>query len=533
MDMDNQYDILLGSQKNINSVNKDNIIKIELFNSLSENTEFTVNDAVNSTEVFDEEREKNAIYRIYGRIEYLSLLNGLSANYSGLNNFFNPKSSNDIKNIFNSFDFYLVTPASGTSYNDLGNDFYGRNFQVIATNKSFEIYNAGFSNNVYGEQIYSFNFTCDIDISEMFDYFGFPITEVFIFIQYRRNNSLNEEMSFKKWDSINPIKNILNTTDLTIGSIVKTNNNEYIQDIVVYDKNNFYQEVIDNQKFYIRTKYIKEGINYWLEWSYNPLIPIRLRYLNNIVNTAKLDIIRENITKLKISSPDNSNLNIVFNKSIWQSIVNNPSNVENWDNQITDEYYWNTSTGVIIFKTNANYDFEFISQMWLNYENDFYLVKTYIEENTNGTDYVLVNGTTRIYNDSEYIGVTKFNKHYKIGDELRIRVELTPNPNGQAYGEIPNYATMIKESGIYVWRDILPQGYVEPLTGVGVDYPFINGRRYVYNQIILSIEPNLSIESFEIHDNTIKVFSEISYLNNSIILNNKPLTDLNNIGKPC
>ena len=146
---------------------------------------------------------------------------------------------------------------------------------------------------------------------------------------------------------------------------------------------------------------------------------------------------------------------------------------------------------------------------------------------------MLVNGTTKIYSDSEFIGVTRFNKYYEVGDKLRIRVVLIPNPNGQTYGVIPNYATMIKESGIYVWRDILSQGYVEPLTGVGVDYPFINGRRYVYNQIILSIEPNLSTESFETHANTIKVFSEISYLNNSTTSNNNPLTDLDNIGKPC
>ena len=77
--MDKKIEILLGSEKNINSVNVDAYGKIELVRNTSELNEFTVNDVVNSTEQFDAEREANQIYRLYGRIEWLSLLNGLKA----------------------------------------------------------------------------------------------------------------------------------------------------------------------------------------------------------------------------------------------------------------------------------------------------------------------------------------------------------------------------------------------------------------------------------------------------------------------
>ena len=82
--MDKSIEILLGSEKNITSVNTDNFDKIELFNKTRELTEFNINDEISSTDVFDSERESNQIYGIYGKIEWMSILNGLKANYRTL-----------------------------------------------------------------------------------------------------------------------------------------------------------------------------------------------------------------------------------------------------------------------------------------------------------------------------------------------------------------------------------------------------------------------------------------------------------------
>ena len=110
--MDRKLEILLGSQRDINSINTKEFTKAELTRKTSEITEFNVNDVVDATEVFDAERESNPVYRIYGRIEYLSLLNGLVNNYDKLDDFFTPDFDASSKNILNSFDFYLVRPAS-------------------------------------------------------------------------------------------------------------------------------------------------------------------------------------------------------------------------------------------------------------------------------------------------------------------------------------------------------------------------------------------------------------------------------------
>jgi len=78
----------------------------------------------------------------------------------------------------------LVKPAD-SGYVKIGNsDTYIRYFQVIATPDDFEIYPAGYSRNAYDEQIYAFSISKDFDVSQYFDNFGFPLTELFLFPCY-------------------------------------------------------------------------------------------------------------------------------------------------------------------------------------------------------------------------------------------------------------------------------------------------------------------------------------------------------------
>ena len=394
--MDNSVEILLGSQKNINSVNVDNYTKIELTNKKSEINEFTVNDVVNSTEVFDTERNSNAIYRIYGRIEWLSLLNGLTGNYSILQDFFYPAYDSTAKTILNSFDFYLVRPASSGYTNITNTTYYKRFFEVIATNNDFEIYPAGFSNNVYGEQIYSFNFKSDFDVSSYFDEFGFPATELYLYGQYKtkiNGNNIAETMSATTWvtSTGKQTKIIFPSISLNVGDFVQTSTGAKIGDMIDYNADEFLQTQISGQTIYISTEY-KNTFNQSKKiiWKYNPFISLRLRYFDDVISTA----------------------------------------------------------------------------------------------NTGSTSYDIVNS-------------------------------------------IPNYATKIDNNGNYVWRNILQQGYLDPATGIGVNYPFINGRRYLFSTIIFGMQPDLN------DINTKTVFNEISYSKNATNINITPISNLNNIGAPC
>lgn len=395
-------EILLNSYKNINSVNVDNHTKVELLNRKSLITEYDIRNVLSATEVFDIEREANEIYRIYGKIEYLSLLNGLKngnstiEGYTQFSDFFLPQKTGNTKTLLNSFKFYLVKPAVSGYTKIVGNDIeYVRYFQVIATPNEFELYPVGFANNVYGEQAYAFNFNTDFDISYLTDEFGFPLTELFLYAQYipTANGYEQPEILYGTvWSSTGVASRFaFEPVNLNIGDYIKSFFDVKIGDLIEYSKSQFYQTQTMPQTFYIQTPYKINGVtNKRLIWKYNPLIPFQLRYFSNELSRA----------------------------------------------------------------------------------------------NSGNTSYELVSS-------------------------------------------IPYYATLIDTMGNYVWRTILPQGYIDPLTGIGVDYPFVNQKRYLFSSIVLDITPDLT-------DNETRIaFEDIWYTEDAVPIAIKPMGDINNIGKPC
>ena len=385
-------EILLNSYKNVASVNVDSYDKVELFNKPTEITEFDIRNVLSASDVFEAEREANQIYRIYGKIEYMSLLNGLKLNYNQFQDFFLPQKT-ESKNILNSFDFYLVRDAhagyiSGITVN--GVTKIVRCFEVIATPNQFELFPVGFSNNVYGEQAYAFNFNVDIDVSNYYDQLMFPATELYLYVQYKPTTSPNpiESMYYTEWysDGTSSIKTYLPLM-LNIGDFVKTLNNNNICDLIEYTKSEFLQTRLSEQTIFISTPYDTNTKK--LIWKYNPFIPLRLRYLGDDIYAA----------------------------------------------------------------------------------------------NTGSTSYDQANS-------------------------------------------IPLYATSIGNNN-YVWRDILSQGYFDPLTGIGVDYPFVNKKRYLFTNIIFDVTPDLA------DGNTLSKFNEVWFSRNAITINYAPIGDITNIGKPC
>lgn len=387
--MDRRLEIQLPEKKNIDSINVDLYDKFTLENKRANLIEYDINNLLSVTEVFDSERQNNEIYRIYGNIEWLSILNGLRVDYVQLRDFFLSFTNVDdqqltYKNLLNSFEVYLVKPSTGFTHVN-NTDDYIRYFEVIATPNEIDIYNAGFSKNIFNEQEYSFNLTKDIDVSGQLDGVGFPLTELFLYFQYipqSNGNNSPELMQHIAWSNLGSgIVESFDPVTLNIGDKI-------IGDKVRLSKLNYTQSRVSSQYYYIQTVYNNDGVSDSLFWRYNPFIPLRLRYFNNEVRRA----------------------------------------------------------------------------------------------NTGNTSYEVANS-------------------------------------------IPYYAIDIGD-GNYVWRDILPQGYVDPITGNGVDYPFVNGKRYLFSNVVLDTTPSFS----DYH--TAQVFSEINF-NDPININSSPITDLDNIGKPC
>ena len=396
--MDEKFKILLGSAKNVNSVNVDTYARIELNNKIDEITEYNINNTISASDIFNAEREASEIYRIYGRIEYMSLLNNLkniNANPS-INDFFIPyfpteaTLSNTSRTILNSFNFYLLRPST-TGYTNItisgDSTYYIRDFKVIATPDQFDIYPAGYSNNVFNEQTYSFNFNVDINIENWFanitidnylENIGIPITELYLFAEYIPTTSMSKKYTI--WNS--------GGTGTTINYDATTN---VYRDVIQYTKEEYLIQNYINQTHYIS---ILTDNGTSVAWKYNPLTPLILRYLSDDVSTANINDISYEVTS-------------------------------------TIPYYA-------------------------------------VKEN----DPPLIDNGTRI------------------------------------------------------WREILPQGYIDPISGLGVNYPFINNKRYLFSNIILDIIPDLDDQT------TKNIFQNLNFYD-PILLNTQPSTNINNIGNSC
>lgn len=395
--MDKKLQIQLGSTKNIDSTTVDTYDYVSLENQEKKILEYDIRNVMSVTEIFEAERQFNEIYRIYGDLEYFSLLNGIKNDYRYFEDFFiryidSGVTNNGLfKDINTSFTFFLVKPSTG--YTKIANDSitYIRMFEVIATSDDFDLFNAGYSKNLFNEQKYGFIFNKDFDVSEIVDDFGFPLTELFLYPVYNRSSNAYgfESMYRVDWDVTTGVSGKTaispNPNDIEIGDII-------YGDKIEYSESTFLQVEIELQTYYITTPYENQTSGsevIW--WKYNPFIPIRLRYLSNEVERA----------------------------------------------------------------------------------------------NTGGTIY-----------------------------DQTVR--------------IPDYATPLDNQGNVVWRDILQQGYIDPLTGEGVDYPFVNKRRYLFSNIKLNVIPDLNDE------HTATMFTNLKFgAPTSVYVNVSPNSNLDDIGKPC
>ena len=80
--------------------------------------------------------------------------------------------------------------------------------------------------------------------------------------------------------------------------------------------------------------------------------------------------------------------------------------------------------------------------------------------------------------------------YYKPHSPLKIRAfsdYIEEAPSSGVIG-IPNYAFYSNLSNSFRWRDMYPYGYIDT-ADIGVDYPFLNGKHYPYDNYIFRLYP--------------------------------------------
>jgi hypothetical protein len=156
--------------------------------------------------------------------------------------------------------------------------------------------------------------------------------------------------------------------------------------------------------------------------------------------------------------------------------------------------------------TNSNSDTNLPISTYNTNTNDFYYVDTLnIGDVLNG-DFCEYNGyeqIERVISDSyhkftfnpNYFSSpdllsyqNQLGYYYKPHHPITIKVFSTSiNEEGyQNLNIVPDYSYYSIISQTFRWRDIYPYGYIDS-EGYGVDYPFLNGAHYPYNQIIFRL----------------------------------------------
>jgi hypothetical protein len=83
-----------------------------------------------------------------------------------------------------------------------------------------------------------------------------------------------------------------------------------------------------------------------------------------------------------------------------------------------------------------------------------------------------------------------FGYYYKPLNKITLRVfsDYVEEGDKQNIVGVPDYSYYSSNYNSFLWRDLYTYGYVDP-TGLGVNYPFVNGTHYPFNDIIFRIIP--------------------------------------------
>lgn len=173
---------------------------------------------------------------------------------------------------------------------------------------------------------------------------------------------------------------------------------------------------------------------------------------------------------------------------------------------------------------------EIITGDVIDYEKELYLQENYIY---NDKPQLMEHYVSTTYKNTP----TSSNKvlKWKYNPFIPIRLRYfqddvirgnTGSTSYEVISNIPPFATEIDTDGNFVWRNLLDNGFIDPITEEGVSFPFINQRHYVFSNIIFKMQPDLG------DTNTNNVFDEILFAQNNLI-NAEPNSSLDNIGEIC
>lgn len=317
--MDETIQIHLGSKRSIDSIDVDEYLNVNFENNVKELTPSSIASVINVAELFDNERQASQQYRVYGDIDFLSVVNGLKKTYTSVSDFFTrpvvgSEQNGTTRNVVNCFDVYLCRAWTGNTQLSVSNKTYNTKFQILTFLNNFEIYNSGYGKNIFYDQKHSFNFNVGVDIEDQYDSFSKPLMNLYLFFNFKPDVSKGETLKKKAFNSSSTESTnlVVSNTYLTYvpGQIIDG-------DLVYYDKTQFEEVVINRQEYYVT--FPCPGSSTSLEFKYNPLVPIKLRDFSDTITSANISGTSEIDTQIPVYAVNIDN----DGNYIWKNILEN------------------------------------------------------------------------------------------------------------------------------------------------------------------------------------------------------------------
>ena len=88
------------------------------------------------------------------------------------------------------------------------------------------------------------------------------------------------------------------------------------------------------------------------------------------------------------------------------------------------------------------------------------------------------------------VPTNRYGYYYEPHSEMKLRVysDYIEDGNKKTIVGIPDYSYYSENQGVFIWRDLYPYGFIDS-SGLGVNYPFLNGKHYPYTDINFRIIP--------------------------------------------
>jgi len=164
--------ILLPSKRYIDAEDSDILINVPTINCKRNSYKEQNNNTLSQEEQYNKEKDASNIYRLHGTINFLSPLVHKKSVLETLRDVFDNVNDNDRRVFTNMFRVYIC----GFKEQAIVNEEFGwvqDIYEVLTDTKDFEIYNAAYSRNIFGEQIYNYSVNIDFETTGTTLYYYF------------------------------------------------------------------------------------------------------------------------------------------------------------------------------------------------------------------------------------------------------------------------------------------------------------------------------------------------------------------------